>query len=139
MSKYITWDEVKFTNEALLIEALQRCGWTKDQIEVHPEGAHLMGFEGSQRDEVAHIVIRRRHVGRLSNDLGFVKKDGAYVPLISEYDQEHLKDRRFQGTAPAAAIRAAYSEAVVDEVTRRMRGTATKEQSGATRRIIVRY
>lgn len=61
--------------------------WTEAQIEVHSDPKHLFGYHGDQRPEVAHIIIRRAHVGSSANDLGFVKKDDdTYEAIISEFD-----------------------------------------------------
>ena len=61
--------------------------WTAAQIEVHSDPQHLFGYHGDQRPEVAHIIIRKTHVGRSANDIGFVKKDdGTYAAIISEFD-----------------------------------------------------
>jgi hypothetical protein len=42
------------------------------------------------RPDAAHVVIRKQHVGPVSNDLGFRKcPDGTIEALIGEYDQRH--------------------------------------------------
>jgi len=87
MSRYATV-KTQFKDCNVLVEALLETGnWTTEQIEVHTNPQHLFGYHGDQRAETAHIIIRRKHIGSASNDLGFVKtEDGSYEAIISEYD-----------------------------------------------------
>ena len=79
--------QTKFKDRQCLVEALMEMGWTKEEIEVHDEAQHLYGYQGDKRSQKANIIIRRKHVGSASNDLGFEKqKDGTYKAVISEYD-----------------------------------------------------
>ena len=79
-----------FKDREALIEALCACGFELNQIEVHEEAVPLYGYQGDQRDQRAHIVIRRQHVGSASNDVGWERlPDGTYRAWISEYDQRH--------------------------------------------------
>jgi hypothetical protein len=62
--------------------------WTAKQIEINDVPQNLFGYKGDMRAEKAHIIIRRLHVGRNSNDIGFVKgEDGCYTAIISDYDK----------------------------------------------------
>jgi len=94
MSRYC---EVKteFKDGRALVEALIETGsWTREQIEVHIKLQHLHGYKGDQRAEKAHIIIRRKHVGTASNDIGFVKEeDGHYKTIISAYDSSKYGSR----------------------------------------------
>ena len=87
MSRYCVV-KTMFTDRNALIEALMETGdWLVDQIEIHNIPQHLLGFKGDTRIETAHIIIRRKHVGSASNDIGFIKgKDGNYQAIISAYD-----------------------------------------------------
>ncbi len=80
--------KTQFKNRAALIAALMETGhWTADQIEVHDGPQHLYGYQGDQREQTAHVIIRRQHVGRASNDIGFERQaDGTYAAVISQYD-----------------------------------------------------
>lgn len=79
----------------VLVEALCEMGWTKDMIEVHDERQHLYGYRNDQREQKAHIIVRRKNVchgvGRLSsasNDIGFERNaDGSWKAHVSEYDK----------------------------------------------------
>ena len=87
MSRYCTV-KTQFKDGEALFKALMETGnWTEAQIEVHSDPQNLYGYLGKMRPEKAHIIIRRAHVGRSANDIGFMKKeDGTYEALISEFD-----------------------------------------------------
>jgi hypothetical protein len=87
MSRYCTV-KTEFKDEKALVAALMETGnWTQEQIAVHEKPQHLFGYSGDRRAEKAHIIIRRQHVGRSSNDIGFVSNaDGSYEAIISEFD-----------------------------------------------------
>ena len=58
------------------------------QVEVHRAPHHLYGFLGDQRPETAEVIIRRKHVGPGSNDIGFRRsRDGTFIAIISECDR----------------------------------------------------
>lgn len=89
MSEYVTI-QTQFRIPELLVRALQDMGFAWEQIEVHPEPVPLYGYQGDRRPERAEVIIRRSHVGRHANDLGFARQpDGTYRAIISEYDQRH--------------------------------------------------
>ena len=68
-----------------LITALGEMGY---RVEVHPQGAALVGYEGHERPEKANIIIRRQQLDSASNDIGFARtSEGRYVARLSEYDQ----------------------------------------------------
>lgn len=89
MSHYVECNP-GFKDRAALIEALCTCGFDRDQIEVHDETVPLYGYQGDERPQRAHIVIRRQHVGSAANDVGWERMaDGTYRAWISEYDARH--------------------------------------------------
>jgi len=78
---------IEFTDEGCLLAALSRLGFG-GKVEVHPNPRALYGYQGDARDQKAHIIIRRQHVGSYSNDIGFEKQaNGSYRAWISEFDQ----------------------------------------------------
>lgn len=91
MSRYATV-KTEFKDDRALVDALVETGkWAIEQIEIHHEPQNLLGYRGDQRKEKANIIIRRKNIGRVSNDIGFLKeKDGNYKAIISEYDA-HVK------------------------------------------------
>jgi hypothetical protein len=85
--------ETQFKNELALIDALCEQGWTSAQIEIHQDAQNLFGYHGDVRKEKAHIIIRRKHIGSASNDLGFVRNaNGEYEAIISQYDRSRFND-----------------------------------------------
>ena len=131
MSKYLVYDEIRFTDRRLLLAALADLGYAEVE---EGEDLPLYGYRGDRRPETAHLVVRRRFVGRLSNDLGFVRTPQGYVPIVSEYDQRVLHGGQF-----LPKLRTAYAERVVDEVRRRLHGTAQRTVEGGVVKIRVRY
>jgi len=70
-----------------LIRALERMGF-KGKIEIHEKPENLYGYQNDVRTEKAQVIIRRKHVGSSSNDIGFEQKaNGLFVAHISEFDQ----------------------------------------------------
>jgi hypothetical protein len=57
-------------------------------VEVHETAQHLYGYRGERRRQTAEVIIRRKYIGRASNDIGFKRnKNGAFDAIISEYDR----------------------------------------------------
>ena len=84
MSKY-SETSTTVRNQSYLVAALSELGY---KAEIHADGAALIGYEGRERPERAHVIIRRAQIGPASNDIGFVRKpDGAFGAVLSEYDR----------------------------------------------------
>ena len=131
MSRYLQFDSETFKDRRLLLAALADLGY--GDVE-QGEAMTLYGYRGDARTETAEIVVRRRHLGSASNDLGFKHTAAGYVPVISEYDQQTL-----HGGELLVKLRTAYSEHVVEEVRRRLHGTAHRVVEGSVVKIRVRY
>lgn len=131
MSKYLMFQDFVLKDRQLLLAALADLGY--HEVEAG-EALPLYGYQGDRRPETAELVVRRRHLGAASNDLGFARTPAGYVPIVSEYDQRTLNDGRV-----LVALRTAYSERVVEEVRRRLHGTARRTVEGDIVRITVRY
>lgn len=131
MSKYLVFPEIVFKDRRLLLAALTDLGYGEvDEGENLP----LFGYQGDQRPETAEIVVRRRHLGAASNDLGFTRTPHGYMPIVSEYDQQRLHGGQF-----LVALRTAYGERVVEAVTQRLRGSARRSVEGHVVKIRVRF
>lgn len=128
MSRYCSV-KTEFTDQDALVAALIEMGWTQDQIEVHEAAEHLFGYQGDQRNEMAHIIIRRHNVGRASNDVGFFRKsDGTYSAIISDYDKGKLNN------AWMGKLRGEYA---VSRVRQQVRGrTITRERLPNGRQLV---
>jgi hypothetical protein len=92
LSKYMECQTV-IGDRKFLVAALAELGY---HVEVHPEGAALFGYEGRERPERAHVIIRRKELSPASNDIGFARSaEGRFVALLSEYDQQIGYDRKW--------------------------------------------
>ncbi|MDG6910295.1 MAG: DUF1257 domain-containing protein [Nitrososphaerota archaeon] len=131
MSKYLVYTDVVFRSQPLLLAALADLGYPTVEV---GERLSLYGYGGDRRPETAEIVVRREHLGRASNDLGFVRTEQGYVPVISDFDQ-----RTLHGGKLLVKLRTAYSERVVEEVKKRLHGTAHRSVEGSVVKIRVRY
>jgi hypothetical protein len=120
-----------FKDRRLLLAALADLGFA---VVEEGEGLLLYGYRGDRRPETAEIVIRRAFVGAASNDLGFVRTAQGFVPILSEYDARILHGGQF-----LAKLRTAYSEHVVEEVRKRLRGTTRRTVEGGIVKIKVRF
>ena len=57
-------------------------------IEVHDTPQNLYDYRNTIRPQKANIIIRRQHVGAMSNDMGFIKQeDGTYKAIIDQFSQ----------------------------------------------------
>lgn len=131
MSKYLTFTDVVFKSESLLLAALADLGYAEVE---RGEALPLYGYQGDVRKERAEIVVRRRFIGSASNDLGFARTAEGFTPIISEYDQRTLHGGKF-----VASLRAAYNERVVKEMQQRLRGTLRRETQGSVVKLKIRY
>ena len=131
MSKYLVFQDYVLKDRRLLLAALADLGYTEVE---EGEALPLYGYQGDRRPETAELVVRRRHLGSASNDLGFARTPAGYVPIVSEYDQRVL-----HGGQLLVKLRTAYSERVVEEVRRRLHGAARRTVEGDVVRITVRY
>jgi hypothetical protein len=85
MSHFTTL-KTQITDAKALQAALADLGFK--EVEVHETAQHLHGFLGDVRAQTAEVVIRRKHIGWLSNDIGFKRNaNGTFDAVISEYDR----------------------------------------------------
>lgn len=89
--------KTEFKDADLLIAALKEMGYTAQNHTKDPQP--LVGYQGDYRTADGHghttdaslamkadIIIPRKQVGSSSNDIGFVKRNGKYFPIISDFD-----------------------------------------------------
>src|SRR3954466_10186561 len=122
MSKSLLFEDYVLKDRRLLLAALADLGYAEVE---EGEALPLYGYQGDRRPETAELVVRRRHLGSASNDVGFARTPAGYVPIVSEYDQRTLHGGRF-----LVELRTAYSERVIEEVRRRLHGTARRTLEG---------
>ncbi len=87
MSAFVVADAPGLTREEM-VEALE-AAYGKGNVEVHDTPTNLYGYTGDRRQDVAHLIVRRDHVGQASNDLGIFidPATGVGKVIISEYDR----------------------------------------------------
>jgi len=88
-----------FKDSECLFDALSDMGYKV--IEGSSDGTPLVGYQGDYRRKddwnahttnpaealKAHIIVRRKHIGSMANDLGFQRMpDGTFRAIISDYD-----------------------------------------------------
>lgn len=133
MSHFVTV-ETQFKDKDCLLKALQEVQWSLDQIEINDTPRHLYGYKGDQREQTAEIIIRRKYVGGLSNDIGFVwdPQKGAYQVIISEYDQNRY------GPEWRGRLTQTYSRFLIEKIARARgkRFSYQKEPNGSIKVVL---
>ena len=75
-----------------LLTALADVGF--EEVEVHDTAQHLYGYKGDVRQQKAEVIIRRKFIGRLSNDMGFKRQsNGTYDAIISKFDRRKYSQK----------------------------------------------
>lgn len=83
---HFTRIKTKLVDADAIVAALADVGYPR--VEVHAEAVPLYGYQGDLREQTAEIVVRRKHVGRASNDIGFKRQeDGTFEAIVSGYDR----------------------------------------------------
>lgn len=128
MSAFKEFREVQFRDRECLLQALGELGF--EQVE---QGRDLVlyGYEGNARPERADLVIRRRHLGYYSNDVGFALRDGAYVPIVSDYDQ-----RAWMGANWQVKLKKAYANAAIRKLARMKGGHVVRDEQVGQNRVV---
>ena len=75
--------QTEFRDPQALIAALVECGFEESQIEVHEQPVALFGYQGDQRPQRAHLVIRRQHVRQAANDVGWERMSDRSNPKVA--------------------------------------------------------
>lgn len=83
---HFTRVRTKLRDADLLLKALAEVGY--GTVEHHETPQTLYGYQGDARPERAEVIIRRRHIGRVSNDIGFRRSEsGDFEAIVSDYDR----------------------------------------------------
>ncbi|BAY24131.1 hypothetical protein NIES2100_39240 [Calothrix sp. NIES-2100] len=83
---HFTSIKTQIKNTDALIKALADIGFKN--VEYHETAQHLYGYQGDVRPESAEVIIRKKYIGSMSNDIGFQRQDnGEFKAIISEYDR----------------------------------------------------
>ena len=128
--------QIELTDEGCLMAALDSLGF-KGKVEVHKEAQPIYGYQGDVRDQKAHVIIRRQHVGPAANDLGFERQpDGKYRVWVSDYDRKYNRyDDTWMGR-----LKQAYGveKAKAEAKKRGYRITEQKQEDGRIRLVMRR-
>ena len=114
MSEYTTV-QTEITDAGILRLALQDVGLPFEEATVEAggdrNGLSLVGYLGDTRPQTVQFAIRRRNLGRLSNDIGWVWDESAqrYFAYVSDYDT-HLSN--VKQAVEQVAQRAAYHQVI---------------------------
>jgi hypothetical protein len=95
VSAYVTL-MTPMIDQTCVLDALADLGFGADRVEAHESPVDLVGYEGSARTQAAEIVIRRRHLGPTSNDLGFRRTPTGFAAIVSDYDGARFGERWLQ-------------------------------------------
>ena len=124
---YVAYQSLAFAERDVLLAALAEFGYTR--VECAPAGTETSNpvpvlDAGRRVVGSAALVVRREHLPAGFGDLGFVLRDGAYVPLVPAGARA---DRLLQG------LRTAYGRAKAGQLTeqarRRYRGSVQRTVS----------
>ena len=86
MSAYITL-ATPMTDAECVLDALADLGFDRSSVEVHAEARAMVGYEGTSRQQVANIIIRKKHIGTSSNDMGFANTATGFRLIVSDFDR----------------------------------------------------
>jgi len=83
---HFTRIKTRITDKAALVQALADVGYKL--VEIHDTPQHLYGYGGDRRAQTAEVIVRRKYVGKASNDIGFRRTDdGSFEAIISLFDR----------------------------------------------------
>ena len=134
MSAYVTC-KTEYRDQESLVAALKDIGYA--EIEVHAQPMALYGYQNDKRPEAANVIVRRKFVGHMANDLGFVRSEnGSYSAIISEYDQRSTFTEAKQGQLKA---RYAYRQVVKTAKARGYTIASESKQNGKTKLVLRRF
>lgn len=132
MSHY-TRVRTRLTDGHVLVEALRAMGFKSPELHSLPQP--LVGYRGDRRNQTAEVIVRRKEVGRASNDIGFARRgDGTYEAIISEFDS------RKYNAAWLSRLDHAYAVAGVKQFARDggFEIAETETEKGGTVRLVLR-
>jgi hypothetical protein len=82
---HFTRIELEIRDRDALVAALGDLGF--HEVEVHDRPQRLVGYEADERNVKAEVIIRRKDLDAISNDIGFRKtKTGAFEAVVADFD-----------------------------------------------------
>ena len=95
-------------------------------VEVHEAAQALHGYQGDTRTQTAEVIVRRKYVGRASNDLGFKRQeDGTFEAIISDHDRRKYSEKWLQQLSQRYAYHVARAKLEAQGFTLAAEETAT--------------
>ena len=92
-----------------LSEALIDMGY--EDLEVYDTPQPLVDFMGDTPNREAEVIVRKQHLGRLSNDIGFCRGPGGlFAAIISDYDQQRHNEQWMRDLTKRYAYHAARTK-----------------------------
>jgi len=83
--------KTKLTDEEVLVQAIREMGYQVEQ----GKDIGLHDWLGNIRPQKADIVIRRKHLSSISNDIGFKKENDGFKVIISDMDVNRGERKNF--------------------------------------------
>ncbi len=106
---HFTIIQTQIVESDALVQALQDLGF--GQVEVHAIAQQLYGYRGDLRQQTAEVIIRRKFIGRLSNDIGFKRQDnGTFDAIISGFDRKKYSQKWLNNLSQRYAYHAAKAK-----------------------------
>jgi hypothetical protein len=106
---HFTTIRTQITDTDALVKALADVGF--DEVEAHQTAQNLSGYQGDLRSQTAEVIVRRQHIGRASNDIGFKRQDdGTFEAIISEYDRKKYSQQWLERLTQRYAYHAAMAK-----------------------------
>ena len=92
MSQFATIN-TKIKDKNILLQCLKELGYPVEEGKDLP----LYGYLDDQRSQTADIVIRKKYLSSVSNDIGFKKTGDYYDLIISGYDRGRKIGKEIEG------------------------------------------
>ncbi|MFN7931018.1 MAG: hypothetical protein U0Y68_24445 [Blastocatellia bacterium] len=132
MSKYLTFTEIAFKDQEVLVIALTDIGCP---IVRHGVDLEMGRYYHEQAPQRADIILPRQTFGNVYGDIGFQRQaDQTLRPIIDDLDRNRVLNGEF-----IPKLRADYHERVAQQVASRLRGTVQRVVEGGVIKLRVRY
>ena len=117
---HFTQIKTRLADRQPLLAALADLGFGSDKVEVYDYAQDLHRYNGEVQGEQAEIIVRRKHLNRWSNDIGFSRQeDGTFMAILdsSYHDQEWVDQltQRYTYHATVAQLSAQGFSIVAEE------------------------
>ena len=129
--------KTEYKDRDCLVEALNDAGYKT--VEVSETPLPLYDYTGRQTHyldktgDKANVIVRRKYIGGMPNDLGFAKQaDGTYSAIVSDYDSSKHNKGWFNN------LRKSYVEKV-DIKTAAKQGFKFLRKENVGKKVVLRF